>query len=56
MRDGFRGVWFASEFRVSEGDSIAMRFTEERCAEIWAGEPDEGEPPEVRVTRTVKEL
>ena len=51
-----RGVWFGSEFSVSVGDDISIKFTEEKCAEIWAGEPEEGEPPEVHVTRTVTEL
>lgn len=51
-----RGVWFGSEFTISKDDDISMKFTEKKCAEIWAGEPDENDPPEVHVTRTVTEL
>ena len=52
----WRDVWFSMILHVAEGDDIEIGFTEEECAEIWAGEPDEGEPPEVHVTRTVTEL
>ena len=52
----WRDVWFSMILHVAIGDGIEIGFTEEECAEIWAGEPDEGEPPEVRVTRTVTQL
>ncbi len=49
-------MWFGSEFTISKDDDISMKFTEKKCAEIWAGEPDENDPPEVHATRTVTEL
>ena len=52
----WRDVWFSMILQVAKGDGPEVGFTEKECAEIWAGEPDEGEPPEVRVTRIVKEL
>ena len=51
-----RSVWFSSLFNFSEGDDVSIGFSEDECAELWAGEPDEGEPPEVKVTRTVTPL
>lgn len=51
-----RDIWFSFVFHVSEGGDAIIPFTEEKCAEAWAGEPDEGEPSKVRVTRTVAAL
>ena len=48
-------MWFGSEFTISKDDDISMKFTEKKCAEIWAGEP-EMHPPEVHATRTVTQL
>ena len=51
-----RSVWFSSVFNFAEGDDISIAFSENECAELWAGEPDEGEPPEVKVTRAITVL
>ena len=51
-----RDVWFSSAFSVAEGGDIEIWESERECAECWAGEPDEGEPPVVKVTRTVTVL
>lgn len=51
-----RDVWFSMMFSVAEGDDVEIGYSELECAEGWAGEPNEGDPPEVKVTRTVTVL
>ena len=51
-----RDVWFSTAFTVAEGDDIEVEYSELKCAEGWAGEPNEGEPPEVKVTRAITVL
>ena len=51
-----RDAWFSSIIKFAESDEIEVGFTEEECAELWAGEPDEGDPPEVKVTRKITVL